>query len=457
MKSPLLFIIIILASATSIAEAQPVTVDARTSALTGGMLEQVAKLTVVPTGVQAIVLREQIIQNWENEAWVNGTRITYDYEGDFEVEALTEQWDGDSWENLSRFLTSYSGDQVVSTVSENWDGSAWVPDFRTLYTYSGDTFSEILYQSYVEGEWVDEDRTTVTMSNGLITETITETWDGTQWVFDERFTLGEEGDDVVATSQDWNGSEWVNTDRTVYTDITIPELYDFLEQFATDSEQMAGFSFLLYFPPSLQQEWDGTQWVNVSRQVVERDSEDRPTTLVFENWEEGAWVGETRYVATYNAEGDIETLEWQNFDGEEWMPFIVETHFYDNAGLLERIVSQFDFGTGLQNSTQYLFEWTNTSTAVGGDELPESIRLATPYPNPFNPQATVEYHLSTPEHATLRVFDATGRLVRTLVEGMQPAGDHSVTFDATGLPSGVYMLRLQTPSHLVTRSVTLLR
>ena len=456
MKSGYLFAMIVLAAATTTANAQSVSVNAHTNAHTATLLEQVDKLSVLPTRVQAIVLREQIVQNWENEAWANSTRITYDYDGDLQTEVLTEQWDGDSWENHSRYMTSYSGGQVVSTQFETWVGSEWVPDDRTLYTYSGDTFSEILYQSYVEGEWVDVDRTTVTLSNGLIAQTVSETWDGSAWVPEDRFSLDEEGADVVSVSESWNGSDWENTDRIVYTDITIAELYDYLEQFAVDFEATAGFSSLLFFPPSVQQEWDGAAWVNVSRQVVERDSEDRPTTLVFESWTEGEWVGETRYVATYNAQGDIEVLEWQNFS-EEWVPFVVETHFYDSAGLLERMVAQFDFGTGLQNSTQYLFEWTNTGTAVGDDELPASIRLATPYPNPFNPQATVQYHLSSPDHATLRVFDATGRLVRTLVEGMQPAGEHTVVFDASGLPSGVYMLRLQTPSHLVTRSVTLLR
>lgn len=457
MKSAHLLSIILLAAACTTANAQHVPVNAHSSAHTAAILEQVDKLSVLPARVQAVVLREQIVQNWENEAWVNARRITYDYDGDLQTEVLTQQWDGDSWENETRFLTSYSGDQVISTQYETWTGTEWEPTDRTLYTYSGDTFSEILSQGYEEGEWVNLDRTTVTLENGLVSETISEAWDGNAWVPEERFTLEEEGDDVVAITQSWNGTAWESTDRIVYTGTTISELYEVLEELALENEASAGFSSLFNFPPAIQQEWDGTAWVNVSRQVVERDSEGRPTTLVFETWTEGAWVGETRYVATYNAQGDIETLEWQNLTEDEWVAFLVETHFYDNAGLLERIVAQFDFGAGVQNSTQYLFEWTNTSTAVGDDELPESIRLATPYPNPFNPQATVQYHLSTPEHATLRVFDATGRLVRTLVEGMQPAGDHTVEFDASGLPSGVYMLRLQTPSHLVTRSVTLLR
>ncbi len=90
-------------------------------------------------------------------------------------------------------------------------------------------------------------------------------------------------------------------------------------------------------------------------------------------------------------------------------------------------------------------------------EVPVSIRLGQNYPNPFNPQTTIEYELSSPEHVRLEVYDALGRRVRVLVDGMRPSGPNSIRFDADGLSSGLYVYRLQTGRETVTKTMTLLR
>ena len=96
-------------------------------------------------------------------------------------------------------------------------------------------------------------------------------------------------------------------------------------------------------------------------------------------------------------------------------------------------------------------------TATEGLELPAEFALGANYPNPFNPVTTIPIEVSAPEQVRLEVFDAAGRLVRTLVDRLLPAGVHEVRFDATDLPSGVYAYRLTTPSFTQTRTMVLLR
>ncbi|MEM6784055.1 MAG: PA domain-containing protein [Bacteroidota bacterium] len=84
-------------------------------------------------------------------------------------------------------------------------------------------------------------------------------------------------------------------------------------------------------------------------------------------------------------------------------------------------------------------------------------RLASVYPNPVRATATVSFALPTAEEARVEVFDLLGRRVATLADGLRRAGEHRVTLDATGLPSGVYVVRLATPSITLTERVTVAR
>jgi len=90
-------------------------------------------------------------------------------------------------------------------------------------------------------------------------------------------------------------------------------------------------------------------------------------------------------------------------------------------------------------------------------ELPASLALESAYPNPFNPSTTVVYSLRTAARAVLSLHDVTGRTVRQIDLGFQPAGRHQQMFDAAGLTSGVYLLRLSAGAEVRTRAVTLVR
>ncbi len=60
------------------------------------------------------------------------------------------------------------------------------------------------------------------------------------------------------------------------------------------------------------------------------------------------------------------------------------------------------------------------------------------YPNPFNPSTEIVYDVLEATHVTLKVFNVMGQEVATLADGPHAAGRYPVTFDATGMTSGVY-------------------
>ena len=82
---------------------------------------------------------------------------------------------------------------------------------------------------------------------------------------------------------------------------------------------------------------------------------------------------------------------------------------------------------------------------------PEQFVLYENYPNPFNPSTTIQYDVAEASVVTLEIFDITGKLIKTLVNGEKAAGSYSVVWDATDsagriVPNGAYVYRLRAGS-----------
>jgi uncharacterized protein (TIGR02145 family) len=91
------------------------------------------------------------------------------------------------------------------------------------------------------------------------------------------------------------------------------------------------------------------------------------------------------------------------------------------------------------------------------DQAPLRTELHAAYPNPFNPSTQINYTLDAGRQTRIAVYDLLGREVAVLVNGTMPAGRHRVTFDASGLASGVYVVRLEAGGEVFVRRVTLLK
>ena len=90
-------------------------------------------------------------------------------------------------------------------------------------------------------------------------------------------------------------------------------------------------------------------------------------------------------------------------------------------------------------------------------ERSEEPALLGNYPNPFNPTTVVSYRLSVSGEVRISVVNQLGQHVTTLFAGKQAPGQHSVTFDAAGLPSGMYVVVLESEGMRDVRKVTLLK
>jgi hypothetical protein len=91
-------------------------------------------------------------------------------------------------------------------------------------------------------------------------------------------------------------------------------------------------------------------------------------------------------------------------------------------------------------------------------EAPTDYALDVNYPNPFNPRTVIQFSLPKPEAVSLKVYNTFGQEVLTLVDHeIYDAGDYAVTFNASGLASGVYFYRLQAGEFTATKKMLLMR
>jgi hypothetical protein len=95
-------------------------------------------------------------------------------------------------------------------------------------------------------------------------------------------------------------------------------------------------------------------------------------------------------------------------------------------------------------------------------EATEGFALRGVVPNPFMRSTAISFDMPHPEHVRLEVFDVSGRRVRTLLDGWQPAGRGSATWDGMDdrgrlQPAGVYHCRMQAGAFVAARGLALVR
>ena len=148
-------------------------------------------------------------------------------------------------------------------------------------------------------------------------------------------------------------------------------------------------------------EWDGTQWVDDSRQLSTLDENGNEIEELWQDWDDttSMWESLIRYTRTYEA---IEVSGTAN----------------------ERDIERF------------------------------GLAMSTAYPNPATSDATIEMTIAAPSGVSVTLHDVLGRQVMTVMEETIAAGKHDVHVPVSGLATGTYFVRLQSDGMVMTRPLT---
>ena len=155
--------------------------------------------------------------------------------------------------------------------------------------------------------------------------------------------------------------------------------------------------------------------------------------------------------ASSDADGVISSYGWDFGDGNSGSG-VTANHTYTDVGDYVVTLVVTDDGGAMGTATDSVAV-TGITSAENADEIPDSPELSSNFPNPFYGVTSIQFKLPDPAEVNLQVIDVLGRSVGTLVNGLVNAGIHDVQFDASGLPSGVYLIRLRAGSTTMTRKM----
>jgi len=218
---------------------------------------------------------------------------------------------------------------------------------------------------------------------------------------------------------------------------------------------------------------------NLAPEATEITSPADDATLMVEG------EGNTSFEATWNESNDANSNEltyiWQLSTDAGFQNIVVntnvgtETSFVTDFNTLDGLLDELGVDIGAtatvyhrvivsDGSDQSKSEPRSANLERGmvtsnesAETTPQRFALDQNYPNPFNPTTTITFSLSQASQATLTIYNMLGQEVAVVASERFSAGEHSVSFDATSLSSGIYIYRLQAAGKTLTKQMTLIK
>lgn len=306
------------------------------------------------------------------------------------------------------------------------------------------------------------------MSDSLVSINLGSPGVNQSWNFTSVTTFVQDVDYYVDPSATPYADNYPDANRSVYTD-SAPDLYNYFNHTSSDFwtlgyageaggvPVMVNFNNtqpMISFPATYQDEWATVFDYDMG---IAGFSVYDSTYNIIDAWGTVTDVYGTfpclrnkkhRTVITYASGFPVNTITFWTYD---WL--------VPGVGPMVSIYS--DIGETNPNFTMgSLGRVVDMNTGVSDPGLSLSVqdfRLQPAYPNPFNPETNISFSLPAGSEISLVIYDANGNEVSTIANGLFSAGNHTSTWNAQYLPSGVYFARLLSGNNIQTQKLILLK
>lgn len=244
------------------------------------------EITVVPDMAMVKTTDDDLVR-------VTYTYDEYDYYLTEEMYALSS---GTEWNDLLRITYEYDFfGNVLEKLSElNLGNGNWMNAELYTYSYEGGELSEVIYQDWDGFEWQNDEKQVYTY-NGDVTTVLYWFWNGNNWASDELWTYTYENGYIEVLKQYMEGGAWQNDEKDTY-------MLDFDE----------------HVTEILVEGWVGTSWVNDKRTTYNYEDEVYTSQLV-EDWNGASWESAYMYRFVYD-NGNATQGKCTMMSGGEWVP-----------------------------------------------------------------------------------------------------------------------------------------
>jgi acyl-CoA thioesterase-1 len=242
-------------------------------------------------------------------------------------------------------------------------------------------------------------------------------------------------------------SDRMDTDQLAVTDTFTPLSVRYLRLTITGSSQ-PGSEIQVSEMECLA--WQGAHHANAMTVQVDRQS--------------SKYIYYRIYFTPYNNNGEKTLLARDAYDGNGFLQMTgyksaEENTDYRATVKLGSTYAFYDMSyfnkVEVISDTLYM---ANLESAIRQDNLkPRMTTLSNNYPNPFNPETTIQYTLSEASHTVVSIYNERGQKIAVLVNQVQPAGHHSTVFNAAGMPSGLYAVELKTNDGMYRNKIMLIK
>jgi hypothetical protein len=391
---------------------------------------------------------EMLGEDWVNNAWQTDYKIKNKFNGNLFTETLSEYYQNGVLERAVKNTIKYAANETIEETKTVLDenGSGNFENFAlTNYTYANNQVDYTITSDWKNNAWVEEQKSLFTYENGKTKTMVFQGWDNGTWANSMRMTNTYDGDKITKIlTEMWDNGAWVPSNQIVTT-------------YNNDGNKIE----------SRNQNWDGSAWIDFSIETWTYNSNGQLTESTYEMTFMGTTMVKTRQTYQYNTDGTLQERISQNWNigTSSWDNMQQSLFSYKDGNMYQELVKEWD-GSQYVNDERLTYTF-GTPTAVD-DELENNNIIPTEfslsnYPNPFNPETTIQFNLPEETQIWLSIYDVKGNLINSLVNGENiSTGSHSIIWNGLDrlnhpVPSGVYIYKLNSSQVTLTGKCTLVR